>query len=90
MVHVPYKGGGPAMNDVMAGQVPVFFGTPDATVDELSRALRRVIESPEIQRRIGELGGVVQSATPKDGERFVRDQAARWSALIRDRNIRPE
>lgn len=23
--HVPYKGGGPAMNDVMAGHVPVFF-----------------------------------------------------------------
>lgn len=23
--HIPYKGGGPAMNDVMGGQVPVFF-----------------------------------------------------------------
>jgi tripartite-type tricarboxylate transporter receptor subunit TctC len=25
LVHVPYRGGGPAMNDVMAGQVPLFF-----------------------------------------------------------------
>jgi len=25
LVHVPYKGGGPAMNDVMGGHVPVFF-----------------------------------------------------------------
>ncbi|HRE20651.1 MAG TPA: tripartite tricarboxylate transporter substrate binding protein [Rhabdaerophilum sp.] len=25
LTHVPYKGGGPAMNDVMGGQVPVFF-----------------------------------------------------------------
>ena len=25
IMHVPYKGGGPAMTDVMAGQVPVFF-----------------------------------------------------------------
>jgi tripartite-type tricarboxylate transporter receptor subunit TctC len=27
MVHVPYKGGGPALIDVVAGQVPVTFGT---------------------------------------------------------------
>jgi tripartite-type tricarboxylate transporter receptor subunit TctC len=26
MTHVPYKGGGPALNDVIGGQVPVFFG----------------------------------------------------------------
>lgn len=25
MVHIPYKGGGPALADVVAGQVPVFF-----------------------------------------------------------------
>ena len=25
LTHIPYKGGGPAMNDVMGGQVPVFF-----------------------------------------------------------------
>lgn len=25
LVHVPYRGGGPAMNDVMAGQMPLFF-----------------------------------------------------------------
>lgn len=25
MLHVPYKGGGPAMNDVMGGHIPVFF-----------------------------------------------------------------
>ncbi len=27
MTHVAYKGGGPALTDVMAGQVPVFFGS---------------------------------------------------------------
>jgi tripartite-type tricarboxylate transporter receptor subunit TctC len=25
MTHIPYKGGGPALNDVIGGQVPVFF-----------------------------------------------------------------
>jgi len=27
MVHVPYKGGGPALNDVIGGQVPLFLET---------------------------------------------------------------
>ena len=27
MQHIPYKGGGPALNDVIGGQVPVFFGS---------------------------------------------------------------
>jgi len=27
MTHVAYKGGGPALTDVMAGQVPVFFAS---------------------------------------------------------------
>jgi tripartite-type tricarboxylate transporter receptor subunit TctC len=26
MVHIPYRGGGPALIDVMGGQVPIFFG----------------------------------------------------------------
>lgn len=31
MQHVPYKGGGPALNDVIGGQVPVFFGSAAST-----------------------------------------------------------
>lgn len=28
MLHIPYKGGGPALNDLLAGHVPLFCGTP--------------------------------------------------------------
>jgi tripartite-type tricarboxylate transporter receptor subunit TctC len=31
MQHIPYKGGGPALNDVIAGQVPIFFGSVAST-----------------------------------------------------------
>ena len=35
MVHVPYRGGGPAMTDLLAGQVQVFFGTTASTIGHI-------------------------------------------------------
>src|SRR5262247_1921746 len=32
MVHVPYRGGGPALNDVLGGQVQVYFGTTVSSI----------------------------------------------------------
>ncbi|MES2562475.1 MAG: tripartite tricarboxylate transporter substrate binding protein [Pseudomonadota bacterium] len=32
MQHIPYKGGGPAVIDLMAGQVQMFFNSPSSTV----------------------------------------------------------
>ena len=33
MLHVPYRGGGPAVIDLLAGQVEVYFGTAAATLE---------------------------------------------------------
>ena len=35
MLHVPYKGGAPALNDVIGGQVPVFFGNLASTLQHM-------------------------------------------------------
>jgi tripartite-type tricarboxylate transporter receptor subunit TctC len=32
LVHVPYKGGGPAMNDVLGGAVPISFASPPSAL----------------------------------------------------------
>ena len=37
MTHVPYRGGGPALQDVIAGHVPIYFGDV-STVMPLARA----------------------------------------------------
>jgi tripartite-type tricarboxylate transporter receptor subunit TctC len=33
MLHVPYRGGGPAVTDLLAGQVQVYFGTSASTIE---------------------------------------------------------
>ncbi len=35
MILVPYKGGGPALNDVIGGQVPLFFGNLASTLQHV-------------------------------------------------------
>lgn len=35
MIHIPYKGGGPALNDVIGGQVPLFFGNLASTLQHV-------------------------------------------------------
>ena len=64
MTHVPYKGGGPAMNDVMGGHIPVFFANIASGLSHIKggklRALAvagqsRVAALPDVPA-IGELG----------------------------------
>ena len=43
MMHVPYKGGGPALNDVMGGQVPVFFGNVASTLGHIQSGRLRAL-----------------------------------------------
>jgi tripartite-type tricarboxylate transporter receptor subunit TctC len=35
MVHVPYRGGGPVMTDLLGGQVQVLFGSTSLTIEQI-------------------------------------------------------
>jgi tripartite-type tricarboxylate transporter receptor subunit TctC len=43
MIHVPYKGGGPALNDVIGGQVPLFFGNLASTIQHVQSGRLRAL-----------------------------------------------
>lgn len=43
MVHVPYKGDGPALNDVIGGQVPLFFGNLASTLPHVQSGKLRAL-----------------------------------------------
>jgi tripartite-type tricarboxylate transporter receptor subunit TctC len=50
MVHVPYKGGGPALNDVIGGQVPVFFGNLASTLQHVQSGKLRALAVTSAKR----------------------------------------
>lgn len=50
MVHVPYKGGGPALNDVIGGQVPLFFGNLASTLPHIQSGRLRALAVTSAKR----------------------------------------
>ncbi|MCX7141874.1 MAG: tripartite tricarboxylate transporter substrate binding protein [Proteobacteria bacterium] len=145
IMHVPYKGGGPAMTDVMAGQVPVFFanmasglghvkggklkalaatgskrspnmpelptlaesgvpgyevyewnavfapaGTPPAIVNLLYEHIAKALALKDVRERIDALGGEIVASNPRDTEKFLVAQMAKWSKVVKQGNIKVE
>jgi tripartite-type tricarboxylate transporter receptor subunit TctC len=43
MVHVPYRGGGPALNDLLGGQVQVMFPTSVASIEHVRAGRLRAL-----------------------------------------------
>ncbi|MES2942622.1 MAG: tripartite tricarboxylate transporter substrate-binding protein, partial [Pseudomonadota bacterium] len=51
--HVPYRGGGPAMNDVMAGQLPLFFANVASSLGQIqSGRLRPLAVTSRLRARV--------------------------------------
>jgi tripartite-type tricarboxylate transporter receptor subunit TctC len=145
MLHVPYKGTGQAVTDLLAGQIDVMFApaqtvmqhvqagklkalavtsarrsatlpdlptaaesglpgyeaigwfgllapaaTPTAVVAKLSAGANQVLVEPDVSRKMGALGAEAAGNTPEQFARFIRDDQAKWSRLMKERGIAPE
>lgn len=66
MVHVPYKSGGPAIADVMGGQVDFMFGTVAATYPLISGGKLRAlaVSAPERSKRLPDVPTVAETVIP--------------------------
>ena len=84
MVHVPYRGGGPALADLMGGQVQLFFGTTASTI-QLIRSGRLRALAVTTETRSAALPDV-----PTVAEFVPGYEASSWYGICAPRNTPPE
>jgi tripartite-type tricarboxylate transporter receptor subunit TctC len=145
LLHVAYKGVGPAMNDLLGGQVTMMFaqvssalpyiksgklralgvaslkrsavlpdvptiaeqgvpefeavswyalmvpaGTPREIVDKLNTETARLLAKPQLKERLAALGMDAGGGKPQELAAAIQRETARWSDVIRKRNIKAE
>jgi tripartite-type tricarboxylate transporter receptor subunit TctC len=50
ITHIPYRGSGPAIQDLVAGHIPISFGTPPAILPQAAAGKIRILAVSEDQR----------------------------------------
>ena len=85
LIHVPYKGGAPALNDVLAGHVPVYFDTLNTSVKLVQENKLRAlaIVSPRRSPALPLLPTLAEAGYPEV-------QGMAWFAILAPAQTRPE
>jgi tripartite-type tricarboxylate transporter receptor subunit TctC len=67
LVHVPYKGAGPAINDLLGGQVALMFSNPTSVVPHVSSGKLRGIAVMDVKRNpaLPEVPSALESGYPE-------------------------
>jgi tripartite-type tricarboxylate transporter receptor subunit TctC len=84
MVHVPYRGGGPALIDLLAGQIPVMFDTLATSMEHIKAGELRplgVTSATRVQ---------VLPEVPTIGESVPGYEATGWQGIAAPRNTPAE
>ena len=63
-------------------------GTPEPIVRQLSKDLRKVLEKPEIQAKLQQIGTPFRAVYGADFARFIDDEQKLWWPMIRQFNAR--
>jgi tripartite-type tricarboxylate transporter receptor subunit TctC len=75
--------------DAWAGLVAP-AGTPPEVVTKLNGALRKIIDSPDVQAKFKNVGFEGFSSTPEELGDYIKAQLAAWQKMVQDANIRAE
>lgn len=62
--------------------------TPDEIVNRLNKEMVRITQSPEIRKRILDMGGVPMGNSRAEFEAFQEEDRARWARVIKEAGIK--
>jgi tripartite-type tricarboxylate transporter receptor subunit TctC len=65
-------------------------GTPSEIVTKLNAALRKVIDSPEVQARFKNVGFEGFSSTPQELGDYIKTEIAEWGKMVKDAGIKSD
>lgn len=144
MLHVPYKGGGPALAAAVSGETAVYFtpigpglphiqsgklrplgvsapkrlvqlpavppiaetlpgyemlswaglmvpaGTPQSIIESIHKTAVSVLNTPEVNKRLGAMGYIVVGSGPEELAAYVKTEIAKYSKIIRQIGLPPQ
>jgi tripartite-type tricarboxylate transporter receptor subunit TctC len=144
MLHVPYKGGGPALTAAVSGETAVYFtpigpglphiqsgklrplgvsapkrlaqlpavppiaetlpgyemlswaglmvpaGTPQGIIESIHKTAVSVLNTPEVNKRLGAMGYIVVGGGPEELAAYVKTEIAKYSRIIRQIGLPPQ
>jgi tripartite-type tricarboxylate transporter receptor subunit TctC len=93
----PQLPGVPTVAETLPGYEVISFnglaaprGTPPSIVMRLSREIRTVLEQPDMNKRLVDLGGTLHPTTPEEMRRYVEAEISKWKRIVEARKIQVE
>jgi tripartite-type tricarboxylate transporter receptor subunit TctC len=65
-------------------------GTPKAIIDKLNAAANEVLQDPTLRELMLSQGNEIGGGSPADFAALVKAESAKWSAVVKTANIKPE
>lgn len=65
-------------------------GTPKAIIDRLNAAANEALKDPALRELMLSQGNEIGGGTPADFAALIKSESAKWSAVVKSANIKPE
>lgn len=65
-------------------------GTSHEIINTLQRAIKAVLDQPEVKERFDALGTTRVGSTPEEFKKYLAEETAKWAKVVKQANIQPQ